>query len=437
MIGIADRRPAVRIDRAEYVRLLGYPRGWRLEDRALELADWAETWYGTHGRPWVHACEIAAAAAGDAHVRLESDTFSCARLHRMFREASVGRAVAVAVTAGPELEAEAQRRWHDQRPDEYFFLEVYGSAVVEHLVTAVGAELCAASESRGLAVLPHYSPGYPEWDVAEQARLLSVIAAGSGAGTFPVGVLESGMLRPKKSLLAVFGLTPEVERVRRLTDLVPCAGCSYAPCEYRRVPYRQAVDLDPELPVRTAGASAPDDVGEAGGIVGTSRQAARHAPAPALPYSVPVKALRRWARERLTIEPRADGSTAARFRYEGTTCTNSGRPLHFEYHVTLGPKVSGYPILEQQCGPSSADTGHPHMCQYLADAAGLMASIASERPLHGRRLEDVLTWQRPAASAGCYCDADSRAHKWGLVFETLHFALSQPPPAETPGVRDP
>ena len=30
-------------------------------------------------------------------------------------------------------------------------------------------------------------------------------------------VLESGMLRPKKSLLAVFGLTRHVDRVRRLT----------------------------------------------------------------------------------------------------------------------------------------------------------------------------------------------------------------------------
>jgi hypothetical protein len=39
----------------EYVRLLGYPRGWVLEGRALELADWARDWYAENGRPWFYA----------------------------------------------------------------------------------------------------------------------------------------------------------------------------------------------------------------------------------------------------------------------------------------------------------------------------------------------------------------------------------------------
>ncbi len=25
----------------------------------------------------------------------------------------------------------------------------------------------------------------------------------------------------------------------------------------------------------------------------------------------------------------------------------------------------------------------------------------------------------------CYCEAESRAHKWGLVLETIHFALAR------------
>ncbi|MGB8098339.1 MAG: hypothetical protein WCF17_14385, partial [Terracidiphilus sp.] len=39
----------------EYVRLLGFPRGWVLEGRSRELADWAESWYAEHGRPWMYA----------------------------------------------------------------------------------------------------------------------------------------------------------------------------------------------------------------------------------------------------------------------------------------------------------------------------------------------------------------------------------------------
>jgi hypothetical protein len=64
------------------------------------------------------------------------------------------------------------------------------------------------------------------------------------------------------------------------------------------------------------------------------------------------------------------------------------------------------------------------MCAYTRDAPRLMAAIRSERPLAGRRLDDVLSWARPTSSAGCYCDQASREHKWGLVLETIHLALA-------------
>ena len=135
------------------------------------------------------------------------------------------------------------------------------------------------------------------------------------------------------------------------------------------------------------------------------------------------KALQRWAAERLRLEHRADGGVEARFRYDGTTCTNMGRPLAFEYAVTLGPKEDGYPVRAQQCTPAENDTGHQAMCQYIANREALMGAIQREAPLQGQPLSAVLAWRRPANPAGCYCDAASREHKWGLVFETIHYAL--------------
>ena len=41
MIELASALPDLNVQSAEYTRLLGYPRGWVLEGRALELADWA------------------------------------------------------------------------------------------------------------------------------------------------------------------------------------------------------------------------------------------------------------------------------------------------------------------------------------------------------------------------------------------------------------
>ena len=65
------------------------------------------------------------------------------------------------------------------------------------------------------------------------------------------------------------------------------------------------------------------------------------------------------------------------------------------------------------------------MCQYLEEPARLMDSIDREKPLSGERLNTVLSWQRQPNVAGCYCEPASREHKWGLVLETIHYALAQ------------
>ena len=414
MIEIADTDPDVNVQPAEYQRLLGYPRDWVIESRARELVEWARDWYGRHGQPWVYARELEAVDVTAESVCLDGVAFASPRLSRTLRDAGAHAAVAVAVSAGPQLELEARNLWQEGKPDEYFFLEVYGSAVVEHLVTMTGARLCAWADGRCLAVLPHYSPGYPEWAIAEQPRLLDLIRRPrQRMPAVPLESLESGMLRPKKSLLAVFGVTSHVERVRRLTDLVPCENCSFSSCQYRRSPYRRAPrPVDPEL---AAVAREP------GG--GTTAQLApldRNAR-----YSVNARALQRWSAERLAVERRPDGTVEAIFRYEGTTCTNMGRALQFLYRVTLGPRDEGYPIRDQRCAPAADDDGYTYMCRYLTNRESLLADIDRDRPLGGRPLNDVLAWVRPGSAAGCYCEPDSRQHKWGLVLETIHFALAR------------
>lgn len=55
---LADTRVVLNVRPEEYIRLLGYPRGYVLEGRALELATWARDWYAEHGRPWVYARQV-------------------------------------------------------------------------------------------------------------------------------------------------------------------------------------------------------------------------------------------------------------------------------------------------------------------------------------------------------------------------------------------
>ncbi len=369
--------PAIHVDPAEYKRLLGYPRDFEWEGRPKELAEWAQSWYAENGHPWIYARQAEKLEIDEQAFQIEGVRFESERLLDTLRKAEADSAIIVAVGAGPEVDNATAQLWHDEKPDEYFFLEMYGSAVVEHLVAAAGGRLCAWADERGLAVLPHYSPGYPAWDITDQPRLLELVHS---ALPCPIRALDSGMLAPKKTLLAVFGLTHRTAGVARLAELIPCQNCSLTPCEYRR-------------PLT-----------------------------PAAKYQVNAKALRRWAAERLSLEDCGDGAIEALFRYDGTTCNNMGHPLAFEYRVKLGPREERYPIREQHCTPAPGDSGHASMCKFAGGE--LLREIEEEKPLAGRPLDEVIAWRRPTSPAGCYCEPTSREHKWGLVLETIHYALS-------------
>lgn len=260
MMECIELQPDIHVHEAEYVRLLGYPAGWVLESRAKELADWACSWYAVNGQPWIYARRVDGIEVGHEHVMIDSERFTSKYLRESWRRADAHEVVLSAVSAGRELELEANRLWREERPDEYFFLEVFGSAVVENLIAAVGARVCAWAEEERMAALPHHSPGYRQWDVAEQPKLLELIRRRAGrALPGELFVLSSGMLNPKKSQLAVFGVTRYVERVQRSIDLVPCASCTYSPCQYRRGPYVRAVNKLGEAPLVVNGARARYD----------------------------------------------------------------------------------------------------------------------------------------------------------------------------------
>jgi len=420
LLELAAPRAPVAVEESEYRRLLGFPRGHELSGRALELAEWARRWYAVHGRPWWYARQAGSLAlgVGAGTVEIEGTTFAAPSLREPLAAAEATAVALVAVSAGAQCEEEARRLWEEGKPDEYFFLEVFGSAVVEALVAAAAFGLCAWADANGVAVLPHYSPGYPGWDIAQQAKLRDLVDL-ERRSDLPgdVRVLETGMLRPKKSLLAVFGLTPRVERVQRLTTLVPCTNCSLPACRYRRAPYRH--------PLRRLEAvhQAPD--GGDGGDGGARAPGAGSPLTRGARYSVGPDVLRRWAERRLSLEVRGDRTVEARFRYDGTTCSNMGRPLAFEYLIRLAPREEGYTITDLHCAPAPGDTGHTSMCKYLEDPDALMRDVAAEQPLLGHPLDAVLGWRRGMSAAGCFCEASSREHKWGLALETLHYALAR------------
>ena len=398
MIETLIESPEVVVSDAEFRRLLGYPPRHDPGARSAQLAGEARSWFASHGRPWIYL-RGANLVISEDRLEIGGVEFRSSKLRQHLRAADAQRVVLAAVSAGRACDKRASEFWETGRPDEYFFAETFGSAVAEQLVASLSGHICNLADREGLMAIQHYSPGYAGWDIAEQGELFDLIVRGATrVMAESLEVLPSGMLRPKKSMLAVVGLVPRVAGAPAART--PCVSCSLANCHYRRAPYRDAEGTPTPTPKHRNSA-----------------------------YSVNIHALSKWARERVAIERRDGGTIVARFRFDGTTCSNMGRPLAFDYEVTLDGAPDRYVIRELSCRPVSGDEGHQSMCAYLRDASSLRHAIAIEAPMRGRQLGDVLQWSRPSAPAGCLCEAASRAHKWGLAFETIHYALAQTPAA--------
>ncbi|HVO72853.1 MAG TPA: hypothetical protein VMT35_02420 [Ignavibacteriaceae bacterium] len=406
---LKDYRPEVNVSEAEYKRLLGYPYNHQLEGKARELADWARIWYSQNGNPWVYSILLDNLRFENKLVKIEDIELSSKTLYNQFQKTGTGKAVLLIASAGKECEGEAFRLWKENKPDEYFFLEIFGSAVVEHLTSVSGYFLCDWAEKNNSRVLPHYSPGYTGWRIEDQNELWKLVENYKTELPGEIDLLDSGMLNPKKSMLALFGITGQIEKAGSFPEYIPCKSCTFNTCRYRRSPYsfwrKQIEDVSSLM--------REGDKGNKGDKVNNYLNHNAK-------YSVNIKALEKWSKDRLNLKINEDGSVEGIFHYEGTTCSNLGHKLEFEYNIKLSSFMEGYPIISINCIPS--DEGYQFMCGYIKNKR-LLNEIINEKPLLGKTLEDVLNWKREFSPDGCYCNPESRSHKWGLVLEVLHFAL--------------
>jgi hypothetical protein len=415
------KKPDVNVLEAEYKRLLGYPDNYELKEKSFELADWARNWYKTNGNPWIYALFTDKINFTNDKIIINDAEFSSPKLRTQLLKSEAHAVILIAVSAGKECEEKTKQLWLEGKPDEYFFLEIYGSAVVEYLVTYVSGHICAWAEENKFSALPHYSPGYPGWDIRDQSLLLKIIRQNRN-GSFPgaVEAFETGMLNPKKSLLGVFGITKHKEKTRNLLELIPCQACSMPSCNYRRSLYKhyrnQIEDVHKLQPQNNNALNEKTNSIKNEGR-GKLKNNAN--------YSVNLKALEKWSKERLKLKVLEDNSAEAVFHYEGSTCSNMGHPLEFDYFIKTRPASEGYKLSSLNCKPSIDNDGYTYMCEYIRDSETLMSNIENEKPLLGKQLNEILNWKFQFSPEGCFCKSYSREHKWGLVLEVLHFALVQ------------
>ncbi len=359
-----------------YRRHLGLPPCAQLDEHLTQLTENALAWYQQHASPWTTVRAIGIDDICGNVIQLENSTSLLSpMLAKGLAQADARELVVVAATAGEAVDQQIAALWKDERPDEAMFLNSYAIAAVEHLRWTLGEHLSRTYQEQGMTVLPHYSPGYEGWGLEDQHKLFALIAE-ERAATQPLEILESGCLRPLKSTLAAYGITNR-------TDLGKLD-------EY----WTKSVVLD------SATTATPTH------------------------YAFPERTLDRWREKRLSFNAFASGKIEATFRIDGSTCTNMGTPLAFEYRVSLRREAdAGYRILAVSCAPVENEKGYQAMCAYLDNPERFMAGIKEYRPLVGQLLSEAVTWEVSTSPAGCLCTRPSQDHKWRIVLQTIHYAL--------------
>ena len=220
------------IDPDEVLRFQGYKRGRDVpgaDVRALfdtALAEGRRLMAPRVVLRWAPVARMEADA-----LEVDGQRLNIPRIGRLWGEVEH---VAVALcTIGEALERRVAELWDARELPLASMLDSVGSGAVESLAEYVNDVLCQQGLP-GLKVTNRISPGYADWDVAEQPRLFALCPGD------PIGVVlnEACVMTPGKSISLLAG----AGRVARVDHYFSqCARCWMRDCAYRRTPARQTV----------------------------------------------------------------------------------------------------------------------------------------------------------------------------------------------------
>jgi hypothetical protein len=220
------------IDPDEVLRFQGYKKGRDVatpDVRAILDEALAE---GRHLMAPRAVARWAPVTARSAHaLEVEGQTLSIPRIGAVW--GPVTDVAAVVCTIGDALERRVSELWEARELPLASMLDSVGSGAVESLAEHVNDLLCQQGLP-DLRVTNRISPGYADWDVAEQPRLFRL----GPADAIGVTLNDACVMTPGKSISLLVGAGTEARVDHYFTQ---CARCWMRDCAYRRAPARATV----------------------------------------------------------------------------------------------------------------------------------------------------------------------------------------------------
>ena len=207
----------MKYDRSEAIRYMGGRAG---DENAGVLADLAylKLRNEVQARSVYRVLDCSVDANG---VLLGGEYFKSAKLAAHIKGCK--RAVLLAATLGPKVDI-ALRRMAVANIAEGAAGQAVCAALIESYCDETEAKI--SSEYGGLHFKLRFSPGYADWSLADQPRILAMLDAPKRIG---LTVTTGGMLAPVKSVTAVIGITDGCEKPQN-----SCETCENTNCLYRK-----------------------------------------------------------------------------------------------------------------------------------------------------------------------------------------------------------
>ena len=128
-------------------------------------------------------------------------------------------------TAGEEIGIRSRKAMQERDMLRGYIYDVIGSEAVEAAADLMQDDLEKAAKSIGLKITNRYSPGYCDWNVAEQHKLFELMPDNFCG----IRLTDSALMDPEKSVSGIIGIGENV-RFNPYT----CGMCDMKDCIYRK-----------------------------------------------------------------------------------------------------------------------------------------------------------------------------------------------------------
>ena len=140
------------------------------------------------------------------------------------------KVVVLAVTVGEAVEIQIQDYFKQGKYSHSLLLDAAATTAVEQAADDMEKAIRQQVAPLGYEMVWRFSPGYGDWDIHFQPEMLRL----SQAATIEIGLTDSMMLLPRKSITAIIGLIPKENFCEQKKSIHNCQACAKQDCLARR-----------------------------------------------------------------------------------------------------------------------------------------------------------------------------------------------------------